>query len=183
MDSCLLLTSWMMWIWNNMGPLKKMKKGFFFSSRLQTGFLRTSMSVLLEVSGPTLRLERRDSRRDLTAGRTTRFTGASAAAWSHSSSTTVGSSVGSEERLHVEGSGVLTSSRISSLDLGALLECPGTQAAPAPSSAQRLSFSTLPPADDLLSQFTTGETTAGVTLQLSVQDDRPGVAANKLCQP
>lgn len=155
-----------------------------FSSFLQTGFLRTSMSVLLEVSGPTLRLERRDSRRDLTAGRTTRLTGASAAAWSHSSSMTLGSSVGSEERLHVEGSGVLTSSRISSLDLGALLECPGTQAAAAaPSSAQRLSFSTLPPADDLLSQFTTGETTAGVTLQLNVQDDRPGVAANKLCQP
>lgn len=125
------------------------------------------MSVLLEVSGPTLRLERRDSRRDLTAGRTTRLTGASAAAWSHSSSMTVGSSVGSEERLHVEGSGVLTSSRISSLDLGALLGCPEAQAAEAaPSSEQRLSFSTLPPADDLLSQFTTGETRAGVSVTL-----------------
>lgn len=135
------------------------------------------MSVLLEVSGPTFRLERRDSRRDLTAGRTTRLTGASAAAWSHSSSMTVGSSVGSEERLHVEGRGVLTSSRISSLDLGALLDWPEAQV-PAPSSAQRLSFSTLPLADDLLSQFTTGGTTAGVsvTLQLNEQIPRPGLA-------
>lgn len=129
---------------------------------LQMGFFRTSMSVLLEVSGPTLRLERRDSRRDLTAGRTTRWAGASAAAWSHSSSMTVGSSVGREERLQVEGRGVLTSSRISSLDLGALLDWLEAQP-PAPSSGQRLSFSTLPLAEDLLSEFTPEKAMADVS--------------------
>lgn len=118
------------------------------------GFFRTSMNVLLEVSGPTLRLERRDSRRDFTAGRTTRLTGASPAVWSHSSSMTAGSSVGREERLHVDGRGVFTSSRISSLDFGALFDCPVPQP-PAPSSEQRLSFSALPLADDLPSDLTT----------------------------
>ncbi|TNN87423.1 hypothetical protein EYF80_002140 [Liparis tanakae] len=33
-----------------------------------TGFFRTSINELFEVSGPMLRLERRDSRRDFTAG-------------------------------------------------------------------------------------------------------------------
>lgn len=67
---------------------------------------------------------------------------------------TAGSSVGREERLHVDGRGVFTSSRISSLDFGALLDCPVPQP-PAPSSEQRLSFSTLPLADDLPSDLTT----------------------------
>lgn len=113
-----------------------------------------------------LRLERRDSRRDLTTGRavgppqdpipvwTTRLTGASPAARSHNSSMTAGSSVGREERLHVDGRGVFTSSRISSLDLGGLSGCP----APLPpglSSRQRVSFSMLPMAAGLPSDATT----------------------------
>lgn len=122
---------------------------------VQIGFFRTSMIALFEVSGPTLRLERRDSLRDFTTGRavsppqdpkpvwTTRLTGASPAARRHNSSMTVGSSVGSDERLHVDGRGVFTSSRISSLDLGGLSDCP-TPLPPVLSSGQRVSFSMLP---------------------------------------
>lgn len=113
----------------------------------QTGFFRTSISALLEVSGPALRLERRDSLRDFTTGSvgvpvpdwTTRLVGTSAAAWSQNSSMTAGSSVGREERLHVDGRGVFTSSRISSLDLEGPVPLPAGL-----SSGQRLSFSVLP---------------------------------------
>lgn len=132
----------------------------------QTGFFRTSINALFEVSGPMLRLERRDSRRDLTTGRDvgplqdptavwpTRLTGPSLATWSHSSSMMAGSSVGREERLHVDGRGVFTSSRISSLDLEGLSSCP----APLPpelSSGQRGSFSMLPAFAGLPSDGTT----------------------------
>lgn len=134
------------------------------------GFFRTSMNALFEVSGPTLRLERRDSRRDFTTGRavgtpkdprpvwTTRLTGASPAARSHNSSITAGSSVGREERLHVDGSGVFTSSRISSLDLGGLSDCPAALP-PGLSSGQRGNFSMLPVTAGFPSDATTEDDT------------------------
>lgn len=124
------------------------------SRRFQTGFFRTSMKALFDTSGPMLRLDRLDSRRDLTTGRaaspaqdaspgwTTRFAGTSPAARSLSSSTREVSSEGRDERLHVEGSGVLTSSRISSLDLGALSDCPVSLPALV-SSGHRVSLSTV----------------------------------------
>lgn len=122
------------------------------SRYFQTGFFRTSMNALFDTSGPTLRLDRLDSRRDLTAGRaaspaqdagpgwTTRLGGASPAAPSLSSSTRDVSSDGRDERLHVEGSGVLTSSRISSLDLGGLSDCP-VSLPPLVSSGHRVGLS------------------------------------------
>lgn len=118
----------------------------------QTGFFRTSMNALFDTSGPMLRLDRLDSRRDLTPGRavgppqdprpgwTTRLVGASPAALSLNSSTSEVSSEGREERLHVEGRGVLTSSRISSLDLGGLSDCP-VSLPPVVSSGHRVSLS------------------------------------------
>lgn len=110
------------------------------------------MNALFDISGPTLRLERLDSRRDLTAGSavgppqdpwpgwTTRLAWASPAARSLNSSTRQVSSEGRDERLHVEGRGVLTSSRISSLDLGGLSDCP-VSLPPAVSSGHRVSLS------------------------------------------
>lgn len=122
------------------------------SRYFQTGFFRTSMNALFDTSGPTLRLDRLDSRRDLTTGRaaspaqdagpgwTTRLAGASPAARSLNSSTREVSSDGRDERLHVEGSGVLTSSRISSLDLAGLSDCPDSLP-PVVSSGHRVSLS------------------------------------------
>lgn len=125
----------------------------------QTGFFRTSMNALF---GPMLRLDRLDSRRDLTTGRAagppqdpgpgwiTRLVGASPAACSLNSSTSEASSEGREERLHVEGRGVLTSSRISSLDLGGLSDCP-VSLPPVVSSGHRGSLSIVLMPGNLLS--------------------------------
>lgn len=120
----------------------------------QTGFFRTSISELFEISGPMLRLDRLDSRRDLTTGKdieppngpvpvwTTRLTGTSPAARSHSSSSAAGSSMGSEERLHVVGRGAFTNSRISSRDRGFFSVCPDPL--PIELSSARVTFSTPP---------------------------------------
>lgn len=137
---------------------KTLKKCLYATWSFQTGFFRTSMNALFDTIGPMLRLDRLDSRRDLTTGRgvgppqdprpgwSTRLVGASPAARSLNSSTSKVSSEGREERLHVEGRGVLTSSRISSLDLGGLSDCP-VSLPPVVSSGHRVSLSMLMPAD------------------------------------